>query len=127
MRDIRVEVDRTRLEIFADPLFEKVFYNLIDNALRYGGEHMTRIRISSQKSSNGLTIVCEDDGAGIAEEDKKELFTKGFGKNTGLGLFLCHEILAITGIAIVENSTPRKGARFELWVPKGVYRFAGKE
>ena len=127
MRDIRVEVDRTRLEIFADPLFEKVFYNLIDNALQYGGEHMTRIRISSEKSSKGLTIVCEDDGAGIAEEDKKELFTKGFGKNTGLGLFLCHEILAITGIAIVENSTPRKGARFELWVPKGGYRFAGKE
>ena len=34
-------------EIYADSLFEKVFYNLIDNALKYGGEAMTTIRITS--------------------------------------------------------------------------------
>ena len=57
VRDIRVDIDRGDLEIYADPLAEKVFYNLIDNALRYGGEQMTTIRISSQESDNGLTIV----------------------------------------------------------------------
>ncbi|MCX6697559.1 MAG: HAMP domain-containing sensor histidine kinase [Methanoregula sp.] len=112
-------------EIFADPLFEKVFYNLIDNALRYGGEQMKTIRVSSQESDTSLTIVCEDDGVGITAEDKKRLFTKGFGKNTGLGLFLSREILAITGITITENGTPGKGARFEITVPKGAYRFTG--
>jgi PAS domain S-box-containing protein len=50
MGDVRVEVDRTDLSVLVDPLFEKVFYNLIDNALRYGGEAMRVIRISSRET-----------------------------------------------------------------------------
>jgi PAS domain S-box-containing protein len=123
MRDIRVEPDPADPEVYADPLFEKVFYNLIDNALRYGGEQMKTIRVLSQESDASLTIICEDDGVGITAEDKKKLFTKGFGKNTGLGLFLSREILAITGITITENGEPGKRARFEITVPEGVYRF----
>jgi PAS domain S-box-containing protein len=125
MRSIHVDADRTDPEIYADPLFEKVFYNLIDNSLRYGGAGMKTIRVQCQESKNGLTIVCEDDGVGISDEDKKRLFFRGFGKNTGLGLFLTREILGITGITITEIGTPGKGARFEITVPKGVYRFAG--
>jgi len=122
MRDVHVEPDPADPEVYADPLFEKVFYNLIDNALRYGGDQMKMIRISSEESDTSLTIVCEDGGVGITAEDKKRLFTKGFGKNTGLGLFLSREILAITGITITENGMPGKGARFEILVPKGGYR-----
>ena len=125
MRAVHVEPDPADPEVYADPLFEKVFYNLIDNALRYGSSDMKTIRISSQESGTSLTIFCEDDGVGISNEDKKRLFTKGFGKNTGLGLFLSREILAITGITISENGTPGKGARFEIIVPKGAYRFTG--
>jgi signal transduction histidine kinase len=125
MRDIHVGIDPANSEVYADPLFEKVFYNLIENALKYGGDQMKTIRVSSQESGAHLTIICEDDGVGIPEEDKQKLFTKGFGKNTGLGLFLSREILAITGITIIENGTPGKGARFEITVPKGEYRFTG--
>ncbi|MFA5212303.1 MAG: ATP-binding protein, partial [Methanoregula sp.] len=122
MRDVRVEVDPNNPEIFADRLFEKVFYNLIDNALRYGGADMKTIRVSSQEIDTGLRIVCEDDGVGISAEDKKRLFNRGFGKNTGLGLFLSREILAITGITITEKGIQGKGARFEITVPKGAWR-----
>jgi PAS domain S-box-containing protein len=109
-------------EIFSDPLIEKVFYNLIDNALHYGGEKMTKIRFFSYETDTGLNLVCEDDGSGIDKEDKKHLFERGAGKNTGLGLFLSHEILSITGITIWEMGVPGEGARFEIIVPKGVYR-----
>ena len=125
MRAVHVEVDPKNPEVFADRLFEKVFYNLIDNALRYGGAGMKTIRVSSQEIDTGLLIACEDDGVGITTEDKKRLFTKGFGKNTGLGLFLSREILAITGITITETGVPGKGARFEITVPKGAWRFTG--
>jgi len=127
MRAVHVDVDPKDPAIFADPLFEKVFYNLIDNALRYAGDQMKTIRVSSQESDASLTIICEDDGVGISAEDKKKLFTRGFGKNTGLGLFLSQEILSITGITITENGTPGKGARFEITVPKGMYRFGRSE
>ena len=125
LRAVHVEADPADPDVYADPLFEKVFYNLIDNALRYGGDQMKTIRVSSQESDTSLTIVCEDDGIGISADDQKKLFRKGFGKHTGLGLFLSREILAITGITIRETGEPGKGARFEITVPKGAYRFTG--
>ncbi len=125
MRAVHVEPDPDDPEVYADPLFERVFYNLFDNALRYGGDQMSTIRISSQESEWGLIIVCEDNGVGILDKDKKKLFRKGFGRHTGLGLFLSREILAISGITIAETGMPGKGARFEITVPKGLYRFTG--
>ncbi len=123
VRDVRVTVDRSDLEVNADALFEKVFYNLLDNALRYGGKDLSEIRISSSDGPAGSLIVTfEDDGVGIESGDKAHIFTKGFGKNTGLGLFLCSEILSITGITIAETGVFGKGARFEMTVPKGCYR-----
>lgn len=122
VRGIRIDCSDPGLEIFADPLLEKVFYNLIDNALRYGGETMTAIRIHSVTSGKDLVLIFEDDGAGIGAGNKEHLFEQGFGKNTGLGLFLSREILSITGITIAESGEPGKGARFEITVPAGQYR-----
>ena len=121
-RHIGLDVSLSGTEVFADPLLEKVFYNLFDNALRYGGERMTGIRAYSQKDDSVLTLVIEDDGAGIPAGEKSRIFGQGFGKNTGLGLFLAKEILAITGITIRETGTPGSGARFEITVPKGTWR-----
>ena len=127
MRDVKVEVGPLDPEIYADSLFEKVFYNLIENALNYGGEGMTTIRITSHETGAGLVIACEDDGAGIAGKDKAHLFRQGYGKHTGLGLFLSREILSITGITIAETGEAGKGARFEMVVPKGTYRFSDEK
>ena len=124
MGNIRVATDLHDVKVLADPLFEKIFYNLIDNTLRYGGDGTKHIQISSEETTHGLTIIVEDDGAGVAAEDRPHLFTKGFGKNTGLGLFLTREILSITGIEIRETGMPGKGARFEITVPKGAYRIS---
>lgn len=124
MRNVTVVIERVDLEVFADPLFEKVFYNLIDNALRYGGDQLKKIRIFTMESETMLIIVCEDDGSGITQADKNNLFKRGFGKHTGLGLFLSREILSITGITIIETGEPGKGARFEIIVPKGGWRLA---
>jgi signal transduction histidine kinase len=124
MGNIRVATDLHDVKVLADPLFEKIFYNLIDNTLRYGGDGTKHIQISSEETTHGLTIIVEDDGAGVAAEDRPHLFTKGFGKNTGLGLFLTREILSITGIEIRETGMPGKGARFEITVPKGTYRIS---
>jgi signal transduction histidine kinase len=123
MGNIRLEIGCPGLWVFADPLLEKVFYNLIDNSLRYGGEKMTGIRITAADREGILRIRYEDDGNGISEKDKMQLFTRGYGTRTGLGLFLSREILSITGITITENGEPGKGVRFEIVVPEGAWRF----
>ena len=112
-------------EVFADPLVIKVFYNLIDNAVRYGGK-ITTIRFFVEEAGDEHRIVCEDDGDGVVAEEKEKIFERGFGKNTGLGLALAREILDITGITIRETGEPGKGARFEMVVPKGAWRINNK-
>ncbi|MDD1718652.1 MAG: GAF domain-containing protein [Methanoregulaceae archaeon] len=119
---VALEVPDDRLAIYADPLLEKVFFNLFDNARLHGGT-VSRISASYRTTGTGLTIAVADDGTGIAAEDKPHLFERGFGKNTGLGLFLSREILSITGITITEAGVPGKGALFEISVPEGAYRF----
>jgi len=109
-------------EIFADPLIVKVFFNLMDNAVRYG-KKITIIRFFHEERDGVHVVVCQDDGEGILADEKEKIFNRGFGKNTGLGLFLSREILLITGITIQENGEAGVGAKFEMVVPKHGCRF----
>jgi len=108
-------------EIFADPMLEKVFFNLFDNAHRHG-EHATEVIVRCETRGNDLTIVVEDNGIGIPDDEKERIFEKGFGKNTGFGLFLAREILSITGITIRETGVSGTGARFEILIPRECWR-----
>ncbi len=109
------------IEIFSDPMLEKVFFNLFENAIKHG-ERVTEIAIRCERDPEGIIIIVEDNGIGIPQGEKEKIFEKGFGKNTGLGLFLAKEILSITGITIRESGTPGKGAKFEITVPKEQFR-----
>lgn len=119
---VKVESHIPDKEVLADPLFAKVFLNLVDNSLRYGGETMDRIRVSCKQEGNTLVCMYEDNGMGIAPGDKARLFTRGFGRHTGLGLFLVREILGMTKITIHETGEYTRGARFEIVVPEGAFR-----
>jgi signal transduction histidine kinase len=124
--EITVSINVKGLEILADPILEKVFENLIENSRRHG-ERVRHISISTmQYSPDTIAIVYEDDGIGVHESDKERIFKKGFGKNTGLGLFLSREILTITGLSIKESGDYGKGARFEILVPKGKFHFSAE-
>jgi len=119
---IRVAPELDLLEVYADPMLGKVFRNLFENSLRHGGEGLTGIRVDGPVSGDTLTLTVEDDGEGIPREIRKRIFERGFGRNTGYGLFLSREILSITGIAMEETGEPGRGARFEIRVPAGAWR-----
>jgi PAS domain S-box-containing protein len=109
--------------IYADPLSVKVMYNLLENALRHGGFGMTLVRVTAEEQPGGeLVIAIEDNGAGIPPDQKEHIFEHGFGKNTGLGLTLSREILAVTDIHLIETGVPGTGARFEMHIPPQSWR-----
>jgi PAS domain S-box-containing protein len=116
-----LHADLIGLRVFADPMLGKVFSNLLDNSIRHG-QRVTEIRVSSVIAGENLVVVWEDNGIGIPADEKERLFERGFGKNTGFGMFLAREILALTGITITETGEPGKGARFEITVPNGAYQ-----
>ncbi|MDV2482227.1 response regulator [Methanoculleus sp. Wushi-C6] len=119
-RDLRVE----GLEIYADPLLEKVFFALVENVVRHG-EKATRISLEHHETDDGLILIFEDDGSGIPVHMKEKIFERRCKDKPGMGLFLAREILSITGITIRETGESMKGARFEMLVPRGAYRFVG--
>ncbi|ADN35376.1 multi-sensor signal transduction histidine kinase [Methanolacinia petrolearia DSM 11571] len=124
MNDISIDIETGDYEIFADPLFNKVVYNLIENSLRHGGEGISEVRFSVEEKDDRFIFVYEDNGKGISYENKEKVLIKGFGENTGYGLFLTENILSITGMKIHECGVPGEGVRFEIDVPKDRIRKA---
>jgi len=122
LKSVTIYMDLAGLFVLADPLFEKIFYNLIENALQYG-KKITRIHISALEKDEGLVIIIEDDGTGITDDQKERIFEPGVGENTGYGLFLVREILSMTRFSIRERGPAGAGARFEIVIPHGSYRY----
>jgi PAS domain S-box-containing protein len=117
---ITLEIHLENLWVYADPLIEKVFFNLLENSLRHG-ERVSVVRVFSREDDHGLTVVYEDNGIGVPAGAKEKIFRREYFQNTGLGLYLSREILAITKMEIQETGIPGEGARFEIFVPKGSY------
>ncbi len=113
------------LSVLADPMFAMVFRNLVENSVKYSGRpDSLRIVLDARRQGSDVLLTFQDNGEGISWDDRERLFTKGFGKGTGLGLFLSKEILAITGILIQEVGDDGEGATFQLTIPRGSYRYA---
>ena len=121
---VLIRVNIPPIAIYADPLLEKVFYNLIENSLRHG-ERVTEIIIRTVERADSLDIIVEDNGSGIPDPEKERIFRREYFKNTGFGLFLSREILAITSLSIKETGTLGKGARFVIRVPREHFRSLG--
>jgi PAS domain S-box-containing protein len=113
------------IEIYADSLLERVFVTLVENTVMYA-KGATVIRAGYTIAGDEAVIFMEDNGPGIPEDVKEEIFSKGIGAGGSTSLFLSREILSTTGISIRETGVAGKGARFEIRVPKGSYRFPVK-
>ena len=113
------------LELFCDPLIERVFFNLVDNAVAHG-VRATRVSFDSRETPDGLVLSCADDGIGIPVEEKGQVFERVSAGKGKFGLFFVREFLTLSGMTIEENGVPGEGARFEIRVPPGLYRFQGE-
>ena len=115
--DATLEILGDSVELYVDRMVEKVFHNLLDNSLRHGG--VTGMRITVEEGASGLSIIYADDGKGIEDSRKEEIFDLESGHH---GLYLAKKVLALTGIRIRELGKEGEGARFEILVPRGSYR-----
>jgi PAS domain S-box-containing protein len=119
LQGVKIVNECEGLTVLADSLLRQLFYNLIDDSLRYG-EKLAQIRIRYEKSENQLRLVYEDDGVGISKDVKAKLFTEGFttGKGSGYGLYLIRRMMDVYGWTISETGTHGKGAQFTINIPE---------
>lgn len=126
LNQVRITAETGPAALLADPLLDRVFHHLFENALRHG-KTVTEITVSLQLHGNSGLLLVENNGTGIVAAEKEKIFERGYGKGTGWGLFLAREILAVTGMTIAETGEPGKGVRFEITLPPGSFRMDGGE
>ena len=114
------------LFVMADPVhLSNVLHNLLDNAVKYGGES-PRVDVRGEVKNGRLHLSVADDGPGIAAEHQERLFEKFFRiptgdvhdvKGFGLGLFYVAQIARAHGWELRVDSRPGQGATFSLEMP----------
>jgi PAS domain S-box-containing protein len=124
-KPVRFVTDLPAVEIFADGGLDRVFDRLFEKSLERSLGN-TGIRIHSWIKDGALCLILEDNGPGFLPGEKSQLFelqADGIGNRE---LFIAREILSLTGISLMEDGEPGKGARFKIRIPDGYYRFLPK-
>jgi PAS domain S-box-containing protein len=120
LTNLKIVNDCYGLTVLADSLLRQLFYNLIDNSLKYG-QKLTTIKVRYEHTEQDkLEVLYEDDGVGIPIENKPRLFKEGYstGGSTGYGLYLIKKMMEVYGWTIQEKGEPDKGAQFAITIPK---------
>lgn len=124
-KGIKIECKCNGLEVLADSLLRQLLYNLMDNTLKYG-EKTSLIKLYSKKDGDSIQLIFEDNGVGMTDEVRSHLFEKGFGKGTGLGLYMIKRIIEAYGWSIEENGKLGIGAKFTMKIPENRFRLKEK-
>jgi signal transduction histidine kinase len=116
--EVRMHADGSRIR--------QLVGNLIDNAVKYGGDH-SHITVAISQTLGRATIVVTDDGAGIAAADLPFLFDRFYraersrsshaAGGAGLGLPICRVIAELHGGDIRIESSPNKGTTVIVTLP----------
>lgn len=115
---VSVAVD-AEVKALADPVrLQEIFHNLLANAYRYGGQHVTMSGITVNEH---VLVDVSDDGPGVPGDLATRLFEPfthgGHGDSTGLGLTICRTLAEAQGGALGYETIEPHGARFTVRLP----------
>ena len=103
-------------------LIQRCLNNLIDNSIKYS----SNISISLKKTENSIKITVDDDGPGIPEKERENVFkpfykidkSRGDSKSSvGLGLSIASDIIRSHGGSINLENSPKNGLRAKIFLP----------
>ena len=124
--ELALNVNPAHLRVHADiALMERVFDNLIDNALRHTpqGGHVT---VSAVPNGDRVRLSVADSGSGMTPQEASRVFDRFYrgdlGRSTssgqtGLGLAIVRSILELHGTTISIDTRPGQGATFGFDLP----------
>ena len=111
---------------FDSNLLDKVFLNLLSNALKFTPEH-GQITVSLQAANHGqaIQVSIADTGRGISEQDRAHVFEwfyqgeqEGVAKGSGMGLALAHGLVRLHQGMLTFSSQPGRGSTFTVVLPR---------
>jgi len=113
-----VEADQVKIE--------QAIFNLLDNALKYGGKSGLKVWISVRRSDSDLLLEVKDNGPGIPLTDQPHIFERFYrvhkdrsrdAGGTGLGLSIVKHTIQAHGGTVSLESAPGSGSTFTIRLP----------
>lgn len=102
----------------------EALFNLMENAVKYGRPSGGSLRVSVHANEMFTRIDIADNGIGIPEEERNDIFKRFYrGKGTagyegvGIGLYLTREIVSAQGGYVKVTSVPDEGSTFSVFLP----------
>ncbi|MBN1053581.1 sensor histidine kinase [Clostridium botulinum] len=127
-KKISLEMNDLEQNIYSDEKWIYFILNqIIGNSLKYSKDNDSKIKIYSLKNNHNVTLVVEDNGVGINNQDIDKVFEKGFtgengriyGRSTGMGLYICKKLSEKLGISISINSLKGQRTKVNIIFPIG--------
>lgn len=125
-KEIHIQIEQTECFVLGqDNLLERVFYNLLENAVKYSPPQ-TQVAVTVQKTQNFIQLRIIDQGEGIPEPYRNAVFEPFFRVDpsrsravggSGLGLAVCKKILERHHAQICVLSNTPKGSVFQITFP----------
>ena len=120
---VRAELPDEPLVVVADPSkLRQVAWNLVRNATEAITAGVGEVIVRARAAGEQVVVEVEDDGPGIPADQLARIFDPFFTtkkRGTGLGLATCHGIVAEHGGTLTVESTPGRGSRFTMTLPRG--------
>ena len=118
--ELKIELPKEKCQIIGGPLLKDAISNIVENSIQHS--KATTIKISCKHQKQKIICIIEDDGKGIPDEKKEEIFDKGYTtdkeRGTGLGLYLVKMILKKYLGNIEVKDSELGGARFDIHLQK---------
>jgi PAS domain S-box-containing protein len=119
---ITLDGDIPNLTVAGDEMLESVFRNLLKNAIQHNDKPVPEITVSVTADDETATVRIADNGPGVPDNLKQEIFGKGEkGMNsagTGLGLYLVDTLVSTYGGSVAVEDNEPEGAVFVVTLPR---------
>jgi signal transduction histidine kinase len=111
--------------VLADaPCFKKAVSNLLHNAIKFSSPN-GKVSIDCNRDDKFVRLTVKDNGRGLSEEEQASLFQRFWQENdnmrhsngSGVGLYVCRQIVEAHGGRISCGGAPGEGAFFEIKIP----------
>ena len=121
MDDIKQDIQQD-IEIRADDMLSEIFKNVMENSIAHSDKDKVNIEVSLKNHDDKIMVNFKDNGPGIPDEVKKDIFKKGEkgdrSEGTGFGLYLVSRLVEKYGGNVnIEDNEP-EGSVFILEFPK---------
>lgn len=122
--DVEYDADLAGTTVVGNELLHSVFANVLSNAVSHNDSDEPRVTVSAVQDDLRVTVRIADNGPGIPDDQKREVFEKNVhgldSTGTGIGLFLVQDLVTRFGGSVSAVDNEPRGTVFVISLPVAI-------